>query len=153
MGEFPSGQRGQTVNLLSVTSVVRIHSLPPKESTLKGAFLFAVFGQIQFVRRSAGVWNRKSVGYRKAQRFFSKYKSSPHNNRTVQILSYRKQSVKKNPWLMQYKPRIYYFIKALYCKISVFAAGCNKEIFYTDEYPTKSAGRFSVYFKYSPIRK
>ena len=29
MGEFPSGQRGQTVNLLSTTSVVRIHSLPP----------------------------------------------------------------------------------------------------------------------------
>ena len=27
--EFPSGQRGQTVNLLSTTSVVRIHSLPP----------------------------------------------------------------------------------------------------------------------------
>ena len=29
MGAFPSGQRGQTVNLLSVTSVVRIHPLPP----------------------------------------------------------------------------------------------------------------------------
>ena len=29
MGEFPSGQRGQTVNLLSSTSMVRIHSLPP----------------------------------------------------------------------------------------------------------------------------
>ncbi len=30
MGEFPSGQREQTVNLSSLTSVVRIHSLPPK---------------------------------------------------------------------------------------------------------------------------
>ena len=28
MGEFPSGQRGQTVNLLAMPSVVRIHSLP-----------------------------------------------------------------------------------------------------------------------------
>ena len=28
MGEFPSGQRGQTVNLLAMLSVVRIH-LPP----------------------------------------------------------------------------------------------------------------------------
>ena len=28
LGEFPSGQRGQTVNLLAVLSVVRIH-LPP----------------------------------------------------------------------------------------------------------------------------
>ena len=32
MGEFPSGQRGQTVNLLSVTSVVRIHLPPPAKS-------------------------------------------------------------------------------------------------------------------------
>ena len=30
MGDFPSGQRGQTVNLLSLTSVVRIHHPPPK---------------------------------------------------------------------------------------------------------------------------
>ena len=28
MDGFPSGQRGQTVNLLSVTSVVRIHPHP-----------------------------------------------------------------------------------------------------------------------------
>ena len=27
--EFPSGQRGQTVNLLATLSVVRIHSPPP----------------------------------------------------------------------------------------------------------------------------
>ena len=33
MGEFPSGQRGQTVNLLSSTSMVRIHSLPPIKTT------------------------------------------------------------------------------------------------------------------------
>ena len=32
MGEFPSGQRGQTVNLLSMTSVVRIHLPPPVKS-------------------------------------------------------------------------------------------------------------------------
>ena len=30
MGEFPSGQRGQTVNLLLSASMVRIHLLPPK---------------------------------------------------------------------------------------------------------------------------
>ena len=29
MGAFPSGQRGQTVNLLRFASVVRIHPLPP----------------------------------------------------------------------------------------------------------------------------
>ena len=31
MGEFPSGQRGQTVNLLLIASVVRIHLPPPNE--------------------------------------------------------------------------------------------------------------------------
>ena len=30
MGEFPSGQRGQTVNLLAMPSMVRIHLPPPK---------------------------------------------------------------------------------------------------------------------------
>ncbi len=33
MGAFPSGQRGQTVNLLAMPPVVRIHPLPPKQST------------------------------------------------------------------------------------------------------------------------
>ena len=40
MGEFPSGQRGQTVNLLSLTSVVRIHLLPPKSVLIEDGFLF-----------------------------------------------------------------------------------------------------------------
>ena len=31
MGEFPSGQRGQTVNLLALPSVVRIHLHPLAE--------------------------------------------------------------------------------------------------------------------------
>ena len=33
MGEFPSGQRGQTVNLLAMPSVVRIHLPPPKQKS------------------------------------------------------------------------------------------------------------------------
>ena len=40
MGEFPSGQRGQTVNLLSTTSVVRIHLLPPKNRQAKACLFF-----------------------------------------------------------------------------------------------------------------
>ena len=31
MGDFPSGQRGQTVNLLAMPSVVRIHHPPPEK--------------------------------------------------------------------------------------------------------------------------
>ena len=34
MGEFPSGQRGQTVNLLSLTSLVRIQLPPPTKKEL-----------------------------------------------------------------------------------------------------------------------
>ena len=37
MGEFPSGQRGQTVNLLSLTSLVRIQLPPP---TKKRTFVY-----------------------------------------------------------------------------------------------------------------
>ena len=37
MGEFPSGQRGQTVNLLAMPSVVRIH-LPPPSTAFRQCF-------------------------------------------------------------------------------------------------------------------
>ena len=36
MGRFPSGQREQTVNLPSQTSMVRIHPCPPKSFSLPG---------------------------------------------------------------------------------------------------------------------
>ena len=42
MGEFPSGQRGQTVNLLLIASVVRIHLPPPIPNTkVFGIFVFS----------------------------------------------------------------------------------------------------------------
>ena len=40
MGDFPSGQRGQTVNLLAMPSVVRIHHLPPKPQRRKSLGLY-----------------------------------------------------------------------------------------------------------------
>ena len=40
MGEFPSGQRGQTVNLLRFASVVRIHPLPPKNRLAFASLFF-----------------------------------------------------------------------------------------------------------------
>ncbi len=41
MGVFPSGQRGQTVNLLAMPTVVRIHPPPPKRLVIcKSLFYF-----------------------------------------------------------------------------------------------------------------
>ena len=42
MGEFPSGQRGQTVNLLLIASVVRIHLPPPNPHRKRCGFLRCV---------------------------------------------------------------------------------------------------------------
>ena len=44
MGGFPSGQREQTVNLSSMTSVVRIHHLPPKQKDIPKGMSFFCFG-------------------------------------------------------------------------------------------------------------
>ena len=63
MGEFPSGQRGQTVNLLLIASVVRIHLPPPNIRNPNffpvgngSDFLFisGIF-QIEFCASSAGL--------------------------------------------------------------------------------------------------
>ena len=43
MEEFPSGQRGQTVNLLSVTSMVRIRPPPPKKAVLLVRIAFLLY--------------------------------------------------------------------------------------------------------------
>ena len=40
MGDFPSGQRGQTVNLLATPSVVRIHHPPPRKKTHPRGWVF-----------------------------------------------------------------------------------------------------------------
>ena len=43
LGEFPSGQRGQTVNLLSLTSLVRIQLPPPNKNTdPRGRYFYLV---------------------------------------------------------------------------------------------------------------
>ena len=58
MGEFPSGQRGQTVNLLSVTSVVRIHLPPPRKSLrlMAWRFFFLKGGRIRLPWSRQDLW-------------------------------------------------------------------------------------------------
>ena len=48
MGAFPSGQWGQTVNLLLNASVVRIHQLPPKRTRNLGCWFFFVLELVGF---------------------------------------------------------------------------------------------------------
>ena len=43
MGEFPSGQRGQTVNLLRFASMVRIRPPPPRKSNTARCWIFLYF--------------------------------------------------------------------------------------------------------------
>ena len=42
MGEFPSGQRGQTVNLLRFASMVRIRPPPPRKPLSERMAVFVV---------------------------------------------------------------------------------------------------------------
>ena len=63
MGEFPSGQRGQTVNLLSLTSVVRIH-LPPPEKGLSKESPFSM-------KFASGEWV-DSISYFALVKYFTK---------------------------------------------------------------------------------
>ncbi len=58
-GDFPSGQRGQTVNLLSLTSVVRIHHPPPKNSiALRCCFFIHCEAMVYHRRTKCGVYHQ-----------------------------------------------------------------------------------------------
>ena len=48
MGDFPSGQRGQTVNLLSTTSLVRIQHPPPQTTQCESIGFFVCGGGCVF---------------------------------------------------------------------------------------------------------
>ena len=54
MGEFPSGQRGQTVNLLAMPSVVRIHLPPPGADFKQRLFVLYRDFRIHFYDRRRG---------------------------------------------------------------------------------------------------
>ena len=59
LGDFPSGQRGQTVNLLSLTSVVRIHHPPPKNPRTGFSDFFIQAAGLAYHRRTkCGVYHQ-----------------------------------------------------------------------------------------------
>ena len=83
MGEFPSGQRGQTVNLLAMPSVVRIH-LPPPAIRQAKACLFAFF-----VDSKGGSW-QQSGGLLQPPWLFRRKANppSPTSKKTSESLSF-----------------------------------------------------------------
>ncbi len=71
MGDFPSGQRGQTVNLLATPSVVRIHHLPPIRTVrLNGSYFLYLYIYFLF-------------GYLFLVIFSAKYNNFMQNKRTI----------------------------------------------------------------------
>ena len=66
MGVFPSGQRGQTVNLLSTTSVVRIHPLPPNKNESYDTIGIATFvlfflSKLPVTQGFGAMWQKRIV--------------------------------------------------------------------------------------------
>ena len=51
MGVFPSGQWGQTVNLLLSASVVRIHPRPPKNLNVSSTLRFLLYNKVNLTER------------------------------------------------------------------------------------------------------
>ena len=62
MGEFPSGQRGQTVNLLLIASVVRIHLPPPIKNPSAVLVGFLLVGEDSWIRTHSNPTCRWHVG-------------------------------------------------------------------------------------------
>ena len=60
MGRFPSGQRGQTVNLLQFASVVRIRPSPPIEKGYPDGYPFSI-GGTKFAIMASEVANSSEV--------------------------------------------------------------------------------------------
>ena len=62
MGEFPSGQRGQTVNLLLIASVVRIHLPPPIKNPPAVLVGLLLVGEDSWIRTHSNPTCRWHVG-------------------------------------------------------------------------------------------
>ena len=61
MGEFPSGQRGQTVNLLLSASMVRIRPLPPIKRVLSTDNALFCYWNQRRIRNDLQTWRAKRV--------------------------------------------------------------------------------------------
>ena len=133
MEGFPSGQREQTVNLSSMTSVVRIHHLPPKQKDIpKGMSFFCFGGRWLWIRKVAlrnspvGCFNHR--GFAAAKRIH--HRTGRHacgsatmggNNQSRQA---RAQSEGKNR-LFDSEINLYRLFGTIYCRLRRYPVGAH----------------------------
>ncbi len=84
-GEFPSGQRGQTVNLLSLTSVVRIHLPPPEKKHLLSTDKRCFFSTKSVLLDGINPPTMDEIRLRREQGWFSFYLRSRFHPSNAQI--------------------------------------------------------------------
>ena len=103
MGEFPSGQRGQTVNLLSVTSMVRIHPLPFKNK--KGIciyrFLFYFYFIVSLHIKKRKVFNYKTSRFHGWASWIRTSECSSQSAVSYRLTIAQSHSFTKKGWVMR----------------------------------------------------
>ncbi len=131
MEGFPSGQREQTVNLSSMTSVVRIHHLPPKEPILiRVSVLF--WCQVEWIRKPAlrnvpvARFNRR--GFAAAKRIHHRTGRQACSSATMggnsQSWQARAQSEEKNR-LFDSEINLHRLFGTIYCHLRRYLVGAH----------------------------
>ena len=107
MEEFPSGQRGQTVNLLLLASVVRIHPPPPEKRTLR--FAKSIFSEIN----PFGICEiaLRAVKYLRCVKRAAARRDLFHNNCKLFFTILRKQKISQCASIISHFASAKYFTK------------------------------------------
>ena len=143
MGEFPSGQRGQTVNLLAVLSVVRIHLPPPerrRHHKMTSSFWYGSSGR-GFERRllAACRWHAATAVAFPQKRDPTRSASS---SRTTQVRDdFFMLRMKKSSLTCSTAPR-FKIVTALLGHDFVFAAGTGRD--FHEKSPSGRMGFFGA---------
>ena len=133
MEGFPSGQREQTVNLSSMTSVVRIHHLPPKQKDIpKGMSFFCFGGRWLWIRKPAlrnvpvARFNRR--GFAAAKRIHHRTGRHACSSATMggnnQSRQARAQSEGKNR-LFDSEINLHRLFGTIYCRLRRYPVGAH----------------------------
>ena len=132
MEGFPSGQREQTVNLSSMTSVVRIHHLPPKEPILiRVSVLF--WCQVEWIRKPAlknlPVARLNRRGFAAAKRIHHRTGRHACGSAAMGGNSQSRQAHARSEGknrLFDSEINLYRLFGTIYCRLQRYPVGCAK---------------------------